>query len=69
MKKAPERKRSDELRPEYDLSQLKGGLRGKYHRQAITGSNLVVIEPDLAALFPNSKAVNQALRALVRSKE
>ena len=37
----------DELRPEYDLSQLKGGVRGKYYKRAIAGTNLILIEPDL----------------------
>jgi len=55
----------DELRPEYDLSQLKGGVRGKYYRQAIAGTNLVLIEPDLAQAFPGEKSVNRALRLLV----
>ena len=64
MKKASEVKAHDELRPEYDLSQLKGGVRGKYHRRAIAGTNLVLIEPDLASIFPNADAVNRALRVL-----
>ncbi len=38
----------DELRPEYDLSQLGRGVRAKYYRQAKAGTNLVLIEPDLA---------------------
>lgn len=63
MKKAST-KRNDELRPEYDLSKLKGGMRGKYYRAASAGTNLVLIEPDLAAIFPDSESVNQALRAL-----
>ena len=54
----------DELRPEYDLSQLKGGVRGKYYRQAIAGTNLVLIEPDLVKMFPDSAAVNRALRVV-----
>ena len=54
----------DDLRPEYDLSKLKGGVRGKYYRQAIAGTNLVLIEPDLAKLFPDSAAVNRALRVV-----
>jgi hypothetical protein len=53
------------LRKEYDLSRLKGGVRGKYYRCAIAGSNLVLIEPELARLFPDSKSVNRALRLLV----
>jgi hypothetical protein len=54
----------DELRPEYDLSQLKGGVRGKYFKRATAGTNLVLIEPDLFALFPDSDSVNRALRLL-----
>ncbi len=57
----------NDLRPEYDLSQLKGGVRGKYYRRAAAGTNLVLIEPDLAILFPNAEAVNQALRVLAEA--
>ena len=64
MKKEPAVKRRDELRPEYDLSRLKGGVQGKYYDRAATGMNLVLIEPDLANLFPDSAAVNRALRVL-----
>ena len=64
MKKALTKKLDDELRPEYDLSQLKGGVRGKYYRQATAGTNLVLIEPDVLDVFPDGAAVNQALRAL-----
>jgi len=55
----------DELRPEYDLSELKGGVRGKYYRQAKAGTNLVLIEPDLARAFPDEESVNRALRLLL----
>ena len=64
MKKESANKRPEELRPEYDLSSLQSGVRGKYYRQAKAGTNLVLIEPDLANLFPNSQAVNRALRVL-----
>ena len=57
----------NDLRPEYDLSQLKGGVRGKYYRRAAAGTNLVLIEPDLAILFPNAEAVNRALRVLAEA--
>ncbi len=67
MKKGSPTKGADELRPEYDLSHLRGGVRGKYHRAAAAGTNLVLIEPDLAALFPDSKAVNSALRLLANT--
>lgn len=65
MKKVSAKKKDDGLRAEYDLSQLKGGVRGKYHRQAIAGTNLVLIEPELAEVFPSTEAVNRALRLLV----
>ncbi len=55
----------DELRPEYDLSQLKGGVRGKYNKRALAGTNLVLIEPDLAKAFPDTDSVNRALRTLL----
>jgi hypothetical protein len=55
---------NSDLRKEYDLSQLKGGVRGKYFRRATAGSNLVLIDPDLANLFPDSESVNRALRLL-----
>ncbi len=64
MKKEPAVKSRDELRREYDLSHLKDGVRGKYHHRANAGMNLVLIEPDLANLFPDSEAVNRALRVL-----
>ena len=62
-KKAPTNK-ADELRPEYDLSKLKGGVRGKYYERARAGTNLVLIEPDLTNVFPDTDSVNRALRLL-----
>lgn len=67
MKKVSPVKRKDELRPRYDLSKLQGGVRGKYYRQAIEGTNLVLIEPDLSAVFPDGEAVNRALRVLAEA--
>jgi hypothetical protein len=64
MKKVPFKKKADELRREYDLSKLKGGVRGKYYEQARAGTNLVLIEPDLTEVFPNTDSVNRALRLL-----
>ena len=58
------KRRGDDLRPEYDLATLKGGVRGKYYKQAIAGTNLVLLEPDVARAFPDSRAVNRALRML-----
>jgi uncharacterized protein len=56
--------RGNDMRAEHDLSQLKGGVRGKYYRQATAGTNLVLIEPDPMDIFPESEAVNRALRIL-----
>ena len=69
MKKASAKRMSDDLRPEYDLSQLKGGVRGKYYRQATAGTNLVLIEPELASVFPDTESVNRALKLLVDTAE
>ena len=57
----------DELRPEYDLSQLlKDGTRGKYAAQYQEGVNLVLLDPDVAAAFKTAEAVNDALRLVMR---
>ena len=69
MKKAPTNKQTDELRSEYDLSKLKGGVRGKYYERARAGTNLVLIEPDLANVFPDTDSVNRALRLLADTAE
>ena len=53
---------SDDLLPEYDFS---AGVRGKYAGRMAEGTNVVLIAPDLAKLFPTSEAVNKALRDLV----
>jgi hypothetical protein len=67
MKKAEtEMEDGDELRPEYDLSQLKGRERGKYVERYRAGTNLVLLEPDVAAAFTDAKAVNEALRLLLK---
>ena len=54
----------DDLRAEYDLARLKCGVRGKYYQQATAGTNLVLLEPDVARAFPDSNSVNRALRLL-----
>jgi hypothetical protein len=64
MKKARSRK-PDELRPEYDLSGLKHAVRGKYHARAIAGSNVVLLDADVAEVFPTTESVNAALRMLL----
>jgi hypothetical protein len=57
---------NDDLRPEYDLSQLTGGVRGKYYDRATAGTTLVLLERDVAEAFPDGRTVNQALRALIK---
>lgn len=64
MKKALVKRASDDLRPEYDLAHLHGGVRGKYYKQATAGTNLVILDPDVARVFPDSGSVNRALRLL-----
>ncbi|MGO4885868.1 MAG: hypothetical protein ACLP59_34360 [Bryobacteraceae bacterium] len=61
MKKPPSRRRTREMRAEYDFS---GGVRGKYVDRYRRGINVVLIDPELAEVFPDSKSVNDALRAL-----
>lgn len=57
----------DELRPEYDLSTLlKDAIRGKYAARYQAGTNVALLEPDIAAAFPDDKAVNEALRLVIR---
>ena len=58
----------DELRPEYDPSLLKGGVRGKYVERYRSGTNLVLLAPDVRAAFPTDDAVNQALRSLMQGR-
>lgn len=60
------RSTKDDLRPEYRREDLGEGVRGKYYRAYIKGSNLVLLSPDVAAAFPTAEAVNGALRSLLR---
>jgi hypothetical protein len=64
MKKESAKRRGNELRREYDLARLKGGVRGKYCQRAAAGTNLILLEPDVAQSFPDSVSVNRALRLL-----
>jgi len=60
---------SDELRPEYKRSDFKKLERGKYYERIRASSNVVVLDPEVAAVFPNSAAVNKALHSLVEVAE
>ena len=59
----------DDLRPEYDFSTMEGGVRGKYVKRYREGTNIVLLDPDVAAAFPDGKAVNDALRSLLQGKQ
>jgi hypothetical protein len=62
MKKALKSKRDADVLDEYDFSK---GERGKYAKRYAEGTNIVILEPDIAAVFPDSASVNEALRSLV----
>jgi len=65
MKKAPsKRTQRADIRSEYDFS---GGVRGKYVERVRSGTNLVLLEPEIAEAFPDSASVNEALRGLLKS--
>ena len=64
MKKTNQR-RIDDMRPEYDFADMKGGVRGKYARRARAGTNIVLIEPEVADAFPTEQAVNEALKGVL----
>ncbi len=57
---------TDDLRPEYDFSKMKDGVRGKYAQRYRAGTNLVKIDPDVAEVFADDSAVNEALRELIK---
>lgn len=54
----------EELRPEYTRGDLGKGVRGKHYEEYKKGTNIVLLDPDVAAAFPDAKSVNDALRAL-----
>jgi hypothetical protein len=66
-KKTDKREAPGELRPEYNLSKLKGGVRGKYLARYRVGTNLVLLSPDVAEYFPDEQSVNTALRTLIHA--
>jgi len=70
MRKKLKNEMDDDLRPEYDMSQLlKGGVRGKYAARFRSGTNLVLLDPDIANAFPDDEAVNEALRLVIQMKK
>ena len=64
-RKTSRRVADDEILPEYDFSKA---VRNKYAERYAEGTNLVLLEPDLAAQFPDSESVSRALRAYLKSK-
>ena len=65
MKKSSNKSEQRQMRPEYDFSQ---GERGKYARRYAQGTNVVVLEPDVAKVFHSSKSVNVSLREIIRRR-
>lgn len=65
MKKNIENRVNGDVRPEYDFASMKAGVRGKHYEQYRKGTNVVLIEPDVAAAFPTEDAVNEALRGVL----
>jgi hypothetical protein len=67
MKNKSRDEKTDDLRPEYDLRELlKGGIQGKYADQSEEGTNLVLLDHDVAEAFPTDEAVNEALRLVIQ---
>jgi hypothetical protein len=56
----------DELREEYDSALIRKGVRGKYAAKYNRGTNLILLEPDVATAFPTAESVNDALRLLMK---
>jgi len=61
------RSKNTRLRPEYDFAAMQGEVRGKYTKRYREGTNIVLLEPDIAEAFPNDAAVNQALRGVLNT--
>lgn len=53
------------MKEEYDLADLKGGVRGKYVERYKAGIHVVALDPDVAKAFPDAKSVNDALRSIL----
>jgi hypothetical protein len=66
MSQENDRLEEDEMRPEYDF---RGGVRGKYYKQYMEGTNVVLLDPDVAVVFHDSESVNQALRVIIKAAE
>ncbi len=69
MKKGKTKADNDDLRPEYDLTKLQGGVRGKYLERYRAGTNLALLAPEVWKAFPTDEAVNEALRSLMEGRK
>jgi len=70
MKKKSKGEKADDLRPEYDLRELlKDGVQGKYAGRFREGTNLVLLDRDIAEAFPSDEAVNTTLRLVIQLKK
>ncbi len=56
---------SDDLRPEYEIEDMGKGVRGKYYKEYQKKTNLILLSPDVAQVFPDDESVNNALRSLI----
>jgi len=63
MSQANKAESREQMRPEYDI---RGGVRGKYYERYRQGTNVVMLDPDVAAVFHDAEAVNRALRMLIQ---
>jgi len=63
MSRKVNRKPKDAMRPEYDFT---GGVRGKFYKEYMRSTNVVLLDPDVAAVFPDAATVNDALRSLAQ---
>lgn len=66
MQKETNHELEDDLRPEYDFTQMGQGIRGKYVERYQAGTNVILLDPDVAEAFPTSESVNEALRLLMQ---
>ena len=70
MKRKSRDEKTDELRAEYDIGELlKSGVQGKYADRFREGTNLVLLDEDVAEAFPTDQAVNEALRLVIQLKK
>jgi hypothetical protein len=67
--KRKESELEDEMRPEYDFSKMKLVGRGIYAERYRSGTNLVLLEPDVRKAFPDDESINEALRAIAKAAQ